>query len=69
MTISFSLHPHYENLLISLNQLDALLCVATSMDVTELKTETAFHYLWLTSDVLQKAKKICEELAQLNVLH
>lgn len=67
MTTSLSLDPRYDELLTSLHQIDALLDIATSVDVTELKFETLPNYFWVLHNMLNKAKSCCENLANIDV--
>lgn len=63
MSSFLSLNPDYDELLVSLHQLDAMFDVATSIDMTELKPETLSNYFWVVRDILDKAKINCESLA------
>lgn len=63
MHASLSLNPRYDELVVSLKQIDALLDVATSADITELKSETITNYFYILSDILRKASITCEDLA------
>jgi hypothetical protein len=65
--MSLSLDPRYDDLLMSFQQLEALLDVATSIDLTELKSETMTNYFWIINDVLCRAKKLCESLSDIPV--
>lgn len=67
MNTSLSLNPQYDELVTSLHQIDALLDVATSVDLTELKPETMPNYLWIITTLLHKAKKVCEDLAAIKI--
>lgn len=63
MNKALSLDPLYDELLVSLHQLDAVLDVVTSADFTELNSKTVSNYLWVARDILNKAKSNCELLA------
>lgn len=53
---------HFDDLNASLNQIDALLNVVMSIDLTELKAEILMNYLWVISNSITAAKKISETL-------
>lgn len=63
MITSLSLDIRYDELVVSLKQIDALLDIATSTELSELKPETITNYFYVLSDVLQKASKTCDSLA------
>ncbi len=52
----------FDDLSASLNQIDALLNVVMSVDLTELKPDILLNYLWIVSNIIITGKKICEEL-------
>lgn len=54
----------YDELIVSIHQLEALLDVATSADLTELKQETLSNYFWVIHDLLAKTKTSCDSLAR-----
>ncbi len=53
-----------DTLTTSLSKLDALLKIASQTDLTGLEAETVFHYFWVTEELLEKARKSCERLAE-----
>ena len=53
-----------EDIISSLDQVDALLTVATYIDITELPSNTAFNYLWVTTNLLSNAKLMCERMLE-----
>lgn len=57
-----NLTQRFDDLSASLNQIDALLSVIIGVDLTELKPETMINYLWVVSNIIITAKKVCEEL-------
>jgi hypothetical protein len=67
MITSLSLDPRYDELLTSIHQIDALLDIATSVDLTELKPETIPNYFWIVTDILNRAKGVCENLANVAI--
>jgi hypothetical protein len=68
MSFSLSLDSRYEQLLSSINQICALLDVATSVDLTELSLETIGDYLWILSDMANKTKCLCDALGKAVIL-
>ncbi len=67
MNKSLSLDPNYDELIVSVHQIEALLDIATSTDLTELKSETLSNYFWVIRDLLAKAKICCNSLAKLTL--
>ncbi|TAK74532.1 MAG: hypothetical protein EPO11_06710 [Gammaproteobacteria bacterium] len=53
---------HLDDLISTLEQANALLTVATTIDITELTPHTVLNYLWATSNIVAEAKGICEKL-------
>lgn len=62
MDTSTHLSYQLDELISSLDQLDALLNVAMSINITELKPDTVLNYFWAASNIVQKTKGMCEEL-------
>ncbi len=65
MYTTLSLDSRYDNLLVSIHQIEALLDVATSADFSELKPEIVSNYLWIIRDIVSTAKLSCESLANI----
>lgn len=58
-----SLDNRYDELLAYLDQADALLNVAMSADLTDIKPEIAHNFLCVASDTLQHARTLTEKIA------
>lgn len=67
MITSLSLNPHYDQLSVALEQINALLDVITSTDLTELKLITITNYFWAMHNIFTQAKMNCEHLANLAI--
>ena len=65
MAISLAMHPSFDELILSLEKLAALLRIASSADITEQKAQIVFHYFWVAENILEKARKACEGLAEM----
>lgn len=65
MITTLSLDPRYDQLMVSLKQIDALFAVATSADMTDLTPEVLSHYFWIGIDLLTKTKEICNDLGNI----
>jgi hypothetical protein len=61
-TLPHHLTQRFDDLNASLNQIDALLNIVMSVDLTELKPDVLLNYLWVVSNIILTAKKVCEEL-------
>lgn len=61
-TLTHHLTQRFDDLSASLNQIDALLNIVMSVDLTELKSDILLNYLWVVSNLIITSKKICEEL-------
>jgi len=57
-----TLQYRYDDLIVSFNQIDALLTLALSIDITEVKPEVALNYLSVVIDITQKARTISDGL-------
>lgn len=62
-----SLTSDYDELIVSIHQIDAMLDIATSTDLTELKPETLSNYFWVIRDLLIKTKTCCDSLEKLPI--
>lgn len=65
MTTSLPLNLHYDELIVSLEQMSALLDVITSADLTDLKLASIASYFWIMCDIMDKAKAHCDNLENL----
>lgn len=53
---------HLDELISSLEQTDALLSIAISSNINEIKPKTMINYLCAANEIITKAKYICERL-------
>ncbi len=68
MANPLSLNSNYDDLVVSIHQIDALLDMVTSTDLTELKPETLSNYFWVARDILDKAKTSCSNLSESSII-
>ncbi|TAK74598.1 MAG: hypothetical protein EPO11_06670 [Gammaproteobacteria bacterium] len=65
MDTTSRLKPSLDDLISSLNQIDALISFAMNASPTEFDPGIVFNYLWVISNVIGYAKMRCVELEKL----
>lgn len=66
MINSLSFHPLYEDLVLSLDQIEALIFVLTQINITAINPSILINYFCITQEMMFKAKSICDKLSKLN---
>lgn len=66
---SLSLHPFYEDLALSLDQINALMEVLTYVNVSALKPTILMHYFNVTHGMICKAKSSCNNLSNVVMIN
>lgn len=62
MNTSLEISQITDDLTVSLAKLNALLRMANHADVSELKSETFFHYFWIAEELLKKIQETWDNI-------